>query len=261
MTCPRCQMANPPGTAICASCGFALRGARAGGAGQKKGLAIASLVLGVLSICTFAGLVVGGLVGTILGIVALVKANSSPATHGGKGLAIAGIVTSVLSFLAIPLFGIIAAIAIPSLLRARISANEAGAIGDIRTVISAEAAYSSANAGQYDTLECLAGPARCIPSYPASGPTFIDSQLTQPVKGGYRRSFHPGPPSDPAGRGVSYSPSSVISFAYVAEPASRNQTGVRAFCGDETGMVCQDIDGAMGPIVDGHCPSDCQPLL
>ena len=41
----------------------------------------------------------------------------------------------------VAIIGIIAAIAIPSLLRARMSANEAGMIGDIRTVISAEAAY------------------------------------------------------------------------------------------------------------------------
>src|SRR5207244_1018098 len=37
--------------------------------------------------------------------------------------------------------GAMAAIAIPSLLRARVSANEAAAIGDTRTIISAEAAY------------------------------------------------------------------------------------------------------------------------
>jgi len=259
VTCPRCQMANVPGTTVCASCGFALRGAHGAG-GQRKGLAIASLVLGVLSICTFAGLGIGALVGTILGLVALVKANSSPATHGGKGLAIAGIVTSVLSFLAIPLIGIIAAIAIPSLLRARVSANESSAIGDIRTVISGEAAYQSSNAGLYDTLECLHVPSRCIPSYPPNGPTFIDSQLTQSLKGGYRRSFHPGPAADPAGRGTSYSPSSVTSFAYVAEPANVGQTGVRAFCGDASGMVCQAPDGRMPPPVDGRCPSECQPL-
>src|SRR6266540_1950896 len=41
----------------------------------------------------------------------------------------------------VAIIGIIAAIAIPSLLRARVSANEAAAIGDTRTVISAEAAY------------------------------------------------------------------------------------------------------------------------
>ncbi|HXY38472.1 MAG TPA: prepilin-type N-terminal cleavage/methylation domain-containing protein, partial [Vicinamibacteria bacterium] len=44
----------------------------------------------------------------------------------------------------VAIIGIIAAIAIPSLLRARISANEAATIGDTRTVISAQAAYQSA---------------------------------------------------------------------------------------------------------------------
>ena len=41
----------------------------------------------------------------------------------------------------VAIIGIIAAIAIPSLLRARVSANEAAAIGDTRTVISSEAAH------------------------------------------------------------------------------------------------------------------------
>src|SRR5438067_2350570 len=45
----------------------------------------------------------------------------------------------------VAIIGIIAAIAIPSLLRARVAANEAAVIGDTRTVISAEAAYHAAN--------------------------------------------------------------------------------------------------------------------
>ena len=49
----------------------------------------------------------------------------------------------------VAIIGIIAAIAIPSLLRARVSANESATIGDIRTVISAQAAYQSANGGFY----------------------------------------------------------------------------------------------------------------
>src|SRR5262245_7054409 len=56
----------------------------------------------------------------------------------------------------VAIIGIIAAIAIPSLLRARVSANEAATIGDTRTVISSQAAYASANAGFYDkALSCL----------------------------------------------------------------------------------------------------------
>ena len=56
----------------------------------------------------------------------------------------------------VAIIGIIAAIAIPSLLRARVSANESATIGDIRTVISGQAAYQSANGGWYDgTIICL----------------------------------------------------------------------------------------------------------
>ena len=58
----------------------------------------------------------------------------------------------------VAIIGIIAAIAIPSLLRARVSANESATIGDIRTVISAQAAFQSANGGWYTgTFTCLNG--------------------------------------------------------------------------------------------------------
>src|SRR2546427_8952215 len=72
----------------------------------------------------------------------------------------------------VAIIGIIAAIAIPSLLRARISANESATIGDTRTVISAEAAYQSAASGFYGNLTCLSVPAPCITGY--VGPTFLD---------------------------------------------------------------------------------------
>src|SRR5438046_3283094 len=75
----------------------------------------------------------------------------------------------------VAIIGIIAAIAIPSLLRARVASNEAAAIGDLRTVVSAEAAYSSANSGFYESnFDCLVFPfAGCIPSYTnTSSPTF-----------------------------------------------------------------------------------------
>ena len=58
----------------------------------------------------------------------------------------------------VAIIGIIAAIAIPSLLRARVSANESATIGDIRTLISAQAAYHAANGGFYGPLTCLVAP-------------------------------------------------------------------------------------------------------
>ena len=51
-------------------------------------------------------------------------------------------------------------------------------------------------------------------------------------------------------------------FAYVAMPAQSGQTGVRAFCGDETGVVCSTADGRTPEITaDGHCDhTSCMPL-
>jgi type IV pilus assembly protein PilA len=227
----------------------------------RQGLAIASLVLGILSLPTLGCLGIGALVSVVLGIMALTKAGRDPREYGGRGLAIGGIVASGLSLvIAIPLGGIVAAIAIPSLLRARVAANESAAIGDVRTVISAQAAYQSANCGTYGALECLSRPSApgCIANY--SGPTFIDSTLTSvQVKGGYTRAFHPGNPialpsdaSCPGGMGLE-------SFAYTAVPAS-NQTGVRAFCGDSTGRICVTVDGSRPEVTNGQCAEDCRPL-
>ena len=78
----------------------------------------------------------------------------------------------------VAIIGIIAAIAIPSLLRARVSANEAATIGDIRTVISAQAAYQSAQRRLVRRASSRASTTRrrhgCIPSYPTNAPTFLD---------------------------------------------------------------------------------------
>ena len=73
---------------------------------------------------------------------------------------------------------VIAALAVPSLVKARISANESGTIGDTRTVISAQAAYASANAGLVEgAMTCLNDPDTCIPAYPATAPTCLDSNI------------------------------------------------------------------------------------
>jgi type IV pilus assembly protein PilA len=148
----------------------------------------------------------------------------------------------------VAIIGIIAAIAIPSLLRARVSANESATIGDIRTVISAQAAYQSANAGWYDgVLTCLAvaGPS-CIPNYPTSAPTFLDSNIAFLLpKSGYNRSFEPGLPPSPTTPLASGS--QVSSYAYLTSPVNQGQTGVRGFGGDSSGVLCFTSDGSIPP--------------
>src|SRR6476660_3593705 len=93
----------------------------------------------------------------------------------------------------VAIIGIIAAIAIPSLLRARVSANESAPIGDARTLISSEADFQSAAPGYYGTLTCLSVPSStgCITGYSSAAPTFLDSNLTAATgtsgKSGYNR--------------------------------------------------------------------------
>ncbi|MEK6325724.1 MAG: DUF4190 domain-containing protein [Acidobacteriota bacterium] len=84
----------------------------------RKGLAIASLVVGIISIPTLGLLCVGGITGIVLGAVALNKAKLKPTQYAGRGLAIAGIITSSVSLL-VTIPAIIAAIAIPNLLKSQ----------------------------------------------------------------------------------------------------------------------------------------------
>ena len=176
-----------------------------------------------------------------------------------SGLTTALIAIAVL-LVVVALIGVIAAIAIPSLLRARIAANEAAAIGDLRTVISAEVAYSSRNGGQYDSLACLANPRGCIPGYPPDGPVFL-TEVPPSLRAGYRRELQVGLPAD--GSEVAFanlSPSSVQSFVYLAYPENPGVTGIRGFCGDYTGRICVTPDGSRPPVVEGQCDPACTPL-
>ncbi len=134
----------------------------------------------------------------------------------------------------VAIIGIIAAIAIPSLLRARVSANESATQGDIRTWISAEAAYEGTSQGNgYAPLaSCLSTPsaATCIPGYSSTAPTFLDRNLAQDAfqKSGYGRDYVPA--ANAVGAGVD-------GYCYGASPSTLNRTGVRSFGGDASGVM------------------------
>jgi len=88
----------------------------------------------------------------------------------------------------VAIIGIIAAIAIPGLLRARMSGNEASAIGSVRAINSAQAAFSSSNSGTYaGTLEIL------VMSCSGGTAGFISPDLatSDSVKSGYTVDMDP----------------------------------------------------------------------
>jgi len=145
----------------------------------------------------------------------------------------------------VAIIGIIAAIAVPGLLRARMSGNEASAIGSIRTMASAEATYASAcGGGGYAITVADLGKAPT-----AGGPAFIPADLTAAVdathlKSGYFFTVANGPAGTTVlakadtcnGAGAD---SSTQFFATTA-PGTPGTTGTRYFATDHSGMIRQD---------------------
>ena len=129
--------------------------------------------------------------------------------------------------------------------------SESVVVGDIRTVLAAQAAYRAANGGFYDSrLDCLGAPAGCIPGYPADGPQFLEDRLSRlEPRSGYNRSFVPGPAAQ--GDAAVVSRSSVQSYAYVAVPTRPGYSGIRGFCGDSSGAVCATSDGGAPRVLPG----------
>ena len=137
---------------------------------------------------------------------------------------------------------IIAAIAIPNLLRARMAANESSAVASIRTINSAEVTYNSTypTVGFSPNLVDLGGAlgAACVPA--STSACLVDSVLANngnPVgggKSGYK--FTTGAGTVAGGINVG--------FTVLAVPITINQTGIRAFCAEEDGVVRVDPAGA-----------------
>ena len=153
----------------------------------------------------------------------------------------------------VAIIGVLAAIAIPNLLRARISANEAQAIGDTRTVMSANVTYAASNCGFFAAeITCLTkegGGAICIPGYPAQAPQFLGRDLARATpydKGGYTRDYLANVVA-PAAAAAICAPSSLVDYCYVAGPAQIGLSGVRAFLGGPSGGIYQNMTGVMMP--------------
>ena len=150
----------------------------------------------------------------------------------------------------IAIIGIIAALAILNVLRALVTANEAQAIGDTRTVLSAEHAYASANGGLFaDVTNLCRGGADCnigIPNYPTTAPAFIGSDIGRASpysKGGYTRQWIGLGGGAPPGLTANQDPDSVVDFCYQSYPAAPGLSGVRSFAGGPTGLLYVDSQG------------------
>ena len=124
---------------------------------------------------------------------------------------------------------IIAAIAIPNLLRARIAANESSAVASVRTINTAELTYQTANPtiGYSAALTTLGGSGSpCVLS--ATAGCLIDNTLALGSKSGY---LFVTTTSASAGSTTN----NLLTVSTI--PQSYNQTGVRAFCSNEDAVL------------------------
>ncbi len=136
---------------------------------------------------------------------------------------------------------IIAAIAIPNLMRARMAANESSAVASLRTINTAENTYQATYpiVGFSANLVSLGGAlgAACVPS--STTACLIDSVLAND--------------GNPAGSGKSgynivtgagtVNAGVIIGYTVQATPMTLNQTGVRGFCSEEDAVVRVDPAG------------------
>jgi len=137
----------------------------------------------------------------------------------------------------VAIIALLAAIAIPNLLRARHNANETAAIAAARTISTAEESYRAAQSPPtYGSLALLIG---AVPSYLNMTETSTGTVQRQ----GYNHVM-----------GTNFATNS---FAVLSSPVASGTTGTRIFCVDATAVVVSSAsDGTSPPTIGGTAAAD-----
>lgn len=254
MFCSLCGAGNADNKQTCIRCGASLQATAAPGSGypagpqpfagqaQTSGKAIGSLVCGILFF-----FLPSAIAAIILGHLSLSEIRKSGGRLVGDGMAIAGLVLGYIGLAAIPFILIIAAIAIPNLLRARTAANEASAVGSLRMINTAAMSYSATYPNGFPpSLDSLGGSGAATCDHAE----LIDATLASGQKSGYvfsyalvshtRLAHRVSPDAAQAG----CSEAGGTAYAASADPVTRGTTGQRSFYTDQTGIIRFDLTGA-----------------
>jgi type IV pilus assembly protein PilA len=249
MNCPYCAEVIPDEVQFCPKCGTQMgtpipppgsprpASLPPGFIPPTSGKAIGSLI------CSFFFFFFpASIVAVILGHLSLSEIRKSAGRLKGQGIATAGLILGYMGVAFIPIMLIIAAIAIPNLLRARMAANEASAVGSLRTYNTAIITYATQcpQQGFPAAAENLGpGPGDC------SHANLVEMEMSLPrsIRSGYVFVYHPGPADDQG---------HIVSYVISADPFIANNTGARHFYTDETGIIRFENSGPAG--------SESQPL-
>ena len=257
MLCRNCGMANPDSGQYCSKCGQPLSSAArtapgptplpggsfatpppVAGDAPTSGKAIASLICGI-----FTFFFPAAIAAIILGHLSLSEIRKSAGRIGGQGIAITGLVLGYLGIVIIPIILIVAAIAIPNLLRARMAANEASTVGSLRSVNTAAITYAARfENGFPSSLDVLgqdrAGDATCDHA------AMLDPSLTSGHKNGYLFTYTPqypdgatAPVISPKAAAKGCTAGGASGYTVTADPMQRNTTGMRSFFTDQSGVI------------------------
>lgn len=241
MNCPYCSEVISDDVSFCPKCGTQMgsplpdsplyRGPLPPGfKPPTSGKAIGSLICGI-----FLFFLPASIVAVILGHLSLSEIRKSAGRLKGQGIATAGLVLGYMGIAAIPFLLIIAAIAIPNLIRSRMAANEASAVGTLRTYNTAALSYATlcSDLGFPSSATNL-GPGRgdCVHA------NLMDGALAQErsVKAGYVFIYQ--------ARGTDRE-GHVKGYAVSADPVQPGVSGNRHFYTDQTGVIrCEANVGA-----------------
>ena len=281
MFCPNCGNANPDSAAFCNRCGTPLPASAVShtpashaaapvaqghqqvpvpgalptnlpphyyvppapyvGPTETSGKAIGALIFGILFFIFPAAILA-----IILGHWSLSDIRKAGGRLTGRGIGAVGMVLGYIGVAMIP-FLLVAAIAIPNLLRARMAANESAAVGSLRTITTALVTYNTDFGAGYPTsLDVLATGDAAKENCSHAG--LINPVFATGRKSGYVFYYTPKfpggadhAPAPPKGA-ASNCPAGASGFEITADPITENSTGVRHFFIDESGVIRFAVD-------------------
>jgi type IV pilus assembly protein PilA len=141
---------------------------------------------------------------------------------------------------------IVAAIAIPNLVHSRVAADEATAVGSIRTLITAATTYRSSYANGFPAGLAPLGTASASDTTSSCGEALlIDNQLTSGTRSGYNFTYADGPGDTPRSASTGGC-AGWNTYTINGDPVTPGATGQRHFYADQSGVIRFNANSVAG---------------